>query len=101
MQTIKFMWNGIKVDGKLYKGHYSIGPYTKESKLPNATITIYSSNYIGFPKIEGIVKINNSDIMTDYFEKDKLLIMPGKQYYAMAMEAYSKQNEHYAKKYSA
>ncbi len=38
---VKFMWNGIKVDGKLYRAHYSMGHYTKESGLPQSTITIF------------------------------------------------------------
>lgn len=92
--TVKFMWNGIKVDGELYRAHYSMGHYTIKSGLPQDTITVYAKDYTSFPKIEGLTIINESDSMTDYFEKDRIRILPDNKYYAEAKRAYEKMNEH-------
>jgi hypothetical protein len=85
------MYNGIKLDGKLYKASYSKGNYTKESKIPNDTITIYARDYNDLPKIEGLQIKNNSDSMTDYFEKDKIRVEPANQFYSLVNEAWEKQ----------
>lgn len=87
--TVKFMWNGIKVDGELYKAHYSLGTiYDKD------VITIYASTYGAFPEIDGLVIENDSDAMTDYFEKDRIRVAPANEHYAAVRAAYRKQNEH-------
>lgn len=39
--NVKFAWNGIKVNGTLYKGSYTTGPYTESSGLPAGTVTIH------------------------------------------------------------
>ena len=88
---LKFMYNGIKKDGKLYKGSYSKGGYTRESNIANDTITIYARDYEDFPKIEGLQVQNNSDSMTDYFEKDRIRVAPTNQYYSLVNEAWEKQ----------
>lgn len=101
--NVKFMWNGIKVDGQLHRGHYSKGHYTKESGLPQETITIYAKNYASFPAIKGLQIINDSDAMTDYFENDRIRVKPDNIYYKEVLTAYEKQEEHnkkrFAKKY--
>ena len=97
------MWNGIKVDGTLYKAHYSTGNYTEASGIPKETITVYAKDYKSFPQIDGLQIENDSDIMTDYFEKDRLRIYPDNKYYSEAKAAYEKMTEHnekrFAKKY--
>ena len=90
---LKFMYNGIKLDGKLFKATYSKGGYTEQSKIPQNTITIYARDYEDFPKIEGLQIQNNSDSMTDYFEKDRIRVTPTNQYYSLVNEAYEKQEE--------
>lgn len=95
---VKFMWNGIKVDGTLYKAHYSLGNYTKESGIPQETITIYGKNYIALPAIEGLTIENDSEIITDYFENDRTRVTPDNKYYAEVLAAYNKQNEHIEKR---
>ena len=97
---VKFMWNGIKVDGTLYRAHYSIGPYTSNSGLPDGTITVYAKDYRSFPQIEGLQIENDSDIMTDYFETDRLRIYPGNKYYNDAKAAYEKMNAHNEKRFA-
>ena len=88
--TVKFMYNGLKVDGQLFRGAYSKGPWTAESKLPDGTITIYAKDYKSFPAIEGLNIQNETDIMTDYFETDKIRIKPGEPYYFEALTALNK-----------
>lgn len=93
-KDVRFMWNGIKVDGKLFKAHYSrcvlIGD-TEES------ITVYAREYNHFPDI-GDVKIQNeSDMMTDYFEKDRMRIAKGSKWWNAAVAAMEKVAAHNAK----
>ncbi len=95
---VKFMWNGIKVDGTLYKAHYSMGGYTANSGIPANTITIYGKNYDSLPQLEGLTIENDSDIMTDYFENDRIRITPDSKYYNDAKAAYEKMNEHIEKR---
>ena len=95
--TVKFMWNGIKVDGTLYKAHYSIGGMNGGAWDKN-TITIYGKNYIDLPAVEGLNIENDSDIMTDYFENDRIRVTPNNKYYGEVLAAYNKQNEHVEKR---
>lgn len=93
--TIKFMYNGIKVDGKLYKAFYS---ETQLSGLPEGTITIYGRDYISFPPIPGLIAENDSDIMTDYFADDRIRVTPDNRYYDEVKNALDKCNERYARR---
>ena len=89
--TVKFFFNGVKVDGVLYRGYYGIGPYNPASTLPEGTITLRAKEYsTDFPAIEGTINTNNSDPMVDYYEKDTIRIFPDSPYYADAMAAYEK-----------
>lgn len=97
---VKFMWNGIKVDGELYKSHYSKGRYTFESGIPQESITIYGKHYCSFPLIEGLQIENDSDSMTDYFENDRILVTPDNIHYPAVLEAYRKQTEHQEKRFA-
>lgn len=96
--AVKFMWNGIKVDGELYRAHYSMGNYTMQSGLPQGTITIYAKDYTDLPQIDGLTIINESDSMTDYFEKDRIRVLPDSKYYEEVKSAYEKMNEHIHKR---
>ncbi len=96
MNGIKFMWNGIKIDGELYRVFYS------DSKLignyPEGTITIYARDYKSLPKIEGINVQNDSDMMTDYFENDRARILPDNPHYTAIVEAMKLRKEHDTKR---
>ncbi len=81
--NVKFMWNGIKIDGVLYKGTYYSGSY---KGVPEGSITV-SMDRSNTPRIEGLEIENNSDIMTDYFEKDFVIIRPDSIYYNAAVKA--------------
>jgi len=87
------MYNGIKIEKTLYKGWYSKGTYTEQSKIPKGTITIYAKDYKRFPKIEGLEIKNNSDSMTDYFEEDKIRVFPTNKFYEEVHKAWEKQEE--------
>jgi hypothetical protein len=90
--TLKFLWNGIKVNGKLYRARYSPGEVIGQ---PAETITIYAKDYERFPAIEGLTIINNSDIMTDYYEKDRIRVRPDNVHYAAVKAALDAANRHY------
>lgn len=83
---VKFLWNGIRVDGTFYKGHYSTCPYTKESSLPEDTITIYMERS-NTPRFAGAVVENDSDPMTDYFTTDTVRVFPGSELHEAASHA--------------
>jgi len=85
--TVKFMYNGLKVDGKLYRGFWSRGGYVINGKVCNETITLYMSDYERIPEETEFDIRNNSDIITDYIEKDRILFMPDHQNYKDALEA--------------
>ena len=95
---IKFMHNGIKINGKLYCCFYQKGGYTEQSKLPREAITIYSKSYERIPKNMGLNVINETDLQTDYFEKDRILILPDCEHYNAALQAYNKYNQRKEKK---
>jgi len=78
---IKFFYNGLKVNGsKLYKAHYSIGNLTPQAQEKHGyndkTITIYARDYLRFPQeVRNAFTVeNNTDMMTDYFEKDRIRV---------------------------
>lgn len=96
--TAKFVWNGIKINGEFFKGHYTKGPYTATSGIPEGTITVYMSGYKSLPRIEGLNIENDSDIMTDYFETDTVRIFPGTMYYEEAAKAHKAHEIHFEKR---
>ena len=66
--TIKFFWNGIKVNGKLNKFNFC---------LNGDHVSFYEDGYDAeMPAECGVAVINNSDGMTDYFEKDHGNVYP-------------------------
>jgi len=88
---VKFMYNGLKVDGKLLKGRYSLRGY---QGYPPDTVVLRADSYgISFPQVEGVTIENNTDSQIDYFEKDKMFIPFRSPYYAKALEAYHKQRD--------
>lgn len=70
---IKFYWNGIKVNGgDLIKCYYSMNSQQLDEE--NAPITIYADGYGSELPTEFFAVRNDSDIMTDYFEKDRATV---------------------------
>lgn len=83
-RKVKFMYNGIKIDGKLFGGHWSNGPYVSGN---DGLITFYAAGYGRMPDI-GLEVHNDSDYQTDYVVEDVIRFRPGKLYYQEALNAY-------------
>lgn len=91
---VKFLWNGIKVDGKLYPVWYSKGGYG--DKYPTETIGISVKDYQRLPKIEGLEITNESESQVDYFDNDRIKVFPTNPHYPAvnaALNAYNKHRE--------
>lgn len=93
---IKFVWNGIKIENKLYRFHYSDG---KLMNYPEGTLTMYAKDYNSMPDIEGLTVHNDSDMRTDYFEKDRIRITPGNKFYDQVKTAMALSGAHYDKRH--
>ena len=91
--SIKFMWNGIKYNGKLYRAHYCQDCHTPQ-------ITVYFKDYDSFPKVLGLNATNDTDTMTDYIVRDIIRITPANPWHQQAQEALAKQAEHNAKRFA-
>lgn len=82
---IKFLWNGIKVDGKLHRCHYSF-----DQGFTPKEIAIYAKEYGRgeLPKSIGLDVKNESDGREDYFETDHVTLYPGDKFYDEALAAW-------------
>lgn len=89
--TIKFLWNGIKVDGELFKGWWSD---CRLDGFPAGTVTFYVDGYKQLPRECGFEVENYSDIMRDYFDNDTVRIRPGSVWHHEATEAVRKYKIH-------
>lgn len=96
--TLKFFYNGIKANGgKLQKAHFSKGNFTHEAMtrygFDSETITVYSREYMRFSAEiqEAFTVENNTDSMTDYFEKDRIRVKKDHPLYAQVLKAYEAQ----------
>ena len=59
---IKIFWNGVKLNGELNRFRFTIN---------GDCVCFYGTDYSAeMPNDCGLVVVNNSDSMTDYFEKD-------------------------------
>lgn len=93
---IKFMFNGIKIDGNLYRAFYSFGGYIHAEN--EGAITIYRKGYGRTPRIEGLACKNDTDIQSDYFEKDRFLVTKSNKWYPEVLAAYNKQQAYREKR---
>jgi hypothetical protein len=96
---IKFVWNGIKVDGKLHRAWYSVGNLNTLN-YPADTVTIYGRDYKPLPEIEGLKINNDSDMRTDYFENDRVRVLPNNQHYPAIMDAVNQLKAHNDKRWA-
>ena len=85
----KYSYNGITTqDGEYIKGYYNIDNLTY-------VISVYLDTYKLLQNTpNGTYQKNESDIMTDYFEKTDLNILPESKEYLNALNGYIKQMEH-------
>ncbi|MCX6224558.1 MAG: hypothetical protein NTV01_07365 [Bacteroidia bacterium] len=93
--NIKFMWNGIKVNKKLYRCWYSNG---KLINHPEGTLTIYAKDYDSLPIIDELTVHNDSDFQTDYVEKDRIRVTPDNKLYTQVVAALLLADEHNRKR---
>lgn len=97
---LKFYYNGIKGDnGKLQRCSYSLGALLHH---PEGTITIYSREYSHFTKdIQEVFTVeNDSDLMTDYFEKDRIRVLPSHPMYQQVLAAFHLMQKHNEKRHA-
>lgn len=99
---LRFFWNGIKVGtGKIQRCSYSLGALLRH---PAGTITIYGKEY--WPGFSAEVRAaftveNDSDLQTDYFEKDRIRVTPDHPLYSEIRAAWEAHEAHYAKRFPA
>lgn len=91
-----FYWNGIKDDkgGKLQKAWFSLGGLG--DKYPSETITIYARDYCRFSeKVRACFSVqNDTDTMTDYFDNDRIRVIPSHPLYPAVLAAARAQDAH-------
>jgi hypothetical protein len=95
-----FYWNGIKDHrgAKLQKVSYSLGGLRNH---PDATITIYGRGYEGFSaKVRECFAVqNDTDTQVDYFDNDRIRVIPSHPLYAAVRAAHDANAERNAKRY--
>ena len=88
---IKIFWNGVKLNGELQKFYFYMNgenvSFIDNERYGRATM----------PKECGLVVINNSDSMTDYFEEDHGTITPEHPLYRFFKNAAQSTLLHHAK----
>ena len=74
----------IDDSGKKNPVHYSLGGLRN---YPEGTITIYSKSWAPFSKgVQESFKVeNNSDILTDYHEHEKIRVVPTNKFYDLIL----------------
>ena len=89
---IKFMHNGIELEGNFYRVCYS----NEELRgYEINTITIYMTNYSNFPIVEDLQEFQNeTDLITGL---RVIRVTPDNKYYKEVLEAYNKQHTHNTK----
>ena len=88
MNNVKFMYNGIKIDGVLYKAWYSTGYKTESGGWNEDAIVLYEKNYKSVPAVKGLNIYNNSDPASDYTVTDIIVINPSSIYFNSAKAGY-------------
>lgn len=89
-----FFWNGIKDQrgAKLQKCWYSESSLTS---YPDGTITIYARDYCRFSdKVRACFAVqNDTDIQVDYFDSDRIRVIPAHPLYPMVKAAAEAKNK--------
>ena len=95
-----FYWNGIK-DTKGEKLQPCFYSKSDLSSAPAGTISIYARNYASFSKLvrECFEVKNDTDVMTDYFDNDRIRVIPSHPLYA-AVKAAAEAAEAHANRHS-
>lgn len=96
-----FYWNGLKdaKGAKLQKAYYSDGALTRH---PAGTLTIYARDYAHFSaQVHAAFTVeNDSDLMTDYFDRDRIRVIPTHPLYPQVRAAFEAQEAHRAARHA-
>ena len=98
-ETVRYMWNGIKVNGKLSVVWYSFSTHSYQNDN-DPHITMYARKYSdNFPgEVRELFTVrNDTDSMTDYFEKDSIRLDRTHPEWERVAAAYVKQQIHNSK----
>ena len=81
--TIKFLKKGIRVNGEYYPCWYSSSKYNCSRKQLGKCATVYLKTYESLPQeIQNEFAVeNNTEIISDYVEKDRIRIYPGDKWF--------------------
>lgn len=91
-----FYYNGIRHDGRLIKAHYHDG---KLLHYPEGTITVYVRSILDdFPSLPGLTVENGTELLTDYFESDRVRVTPDNVWYPEVAAALRQQQEKRARR---
>jgi len=97
MKNVKFMWNGIKIEGTLIKGTLYGGSFY------NGALYCFTSDsqYNAFEKSQLLKKYfkveNDTDAMADYFDNDSVYFFEGDECLNEIQDAINKGRIHYLK----
>lgn len=88
-KKIKFTMFGIKVNGKLHKAGYYLDGHSQ-------AIKVWSTDHLRFPaEVNALFAVtNNTDIMTDYFEKDRFVVHSRDPFYPEVKDAMERYNDY-------
>lgn len=81
--SVRLVWNGVKIGGKLYKGWFT----ESRDREGREHVMFYRRGYESFPCPTGLPIENHSDSMRDYFDEDHARIYPDHPRYAEALAA--------------
>lgn len=90
-QEITFNANGVKLDGKHIHGDYIMNGKNgyMNNSVPKKSIII-KLNTVQKIVVPGLISQNETDSLTDYFDRTKLVISPKNRNYKKALSAYKK-----------
>lgn len=96
---LKIFYNGFKVSGGNFQKFGKLQRYwiSNSNRIDGKKgFTIYARDYEGFSKEvrDYFSVVNNTEIQTDYFEKDKIFVEAGSKYFNEINEAFNKGQNH-------
>lgn len=96
---LKFLWNGIKVNGgQLQRAYYSLGNLYD---YPEDTLSISARDYgsFRFGEVSACFVVqNDTDPYSDYHDHDRIRVCSNHPLYSLVMEAYRAQERHEEKR---
>jgi hypothetical protein len=93
LNEIKVMYNGIKVDGTLYRSYlFPEHKDPRDSRSDIIGVQVSAKDYQGFPPaVHAAFSVNNqTDLITDYFDHDSFLIPKDHRLFSQAVSALRK-----------